>query len=164
MAGGSTVFYDHATAGNATITLNGGTVASAWGAYLIFYAFSTAGNATLIANGSVQGPHSRGSQIIFSNHSTAGQAVIIANGTLPTGRVAGSVSLTDSSSGGTARIELSGTGTLDVTSHMGHEVEIGSVEGDGLVSLGKVPLTVGTNDLTVRPFLARSGIEERADR
>ncbi len=145
-AGGFTEFHDNATAANATITLNGGTVASAWGSFLWFYG-GTAGNATLIANGCVQGPHAIGSGITFAGHSTAGQAVIIANGTLPS-RAAGTVRLTDSSSGGTARTELSGTGTLDVTSHNGREVEIGSVEGDGLVSLGKTPLTVGTNDLS----------------
>ena len=56
------------------------------------------------------------------------------------------------SSGGTARVEAFGNGSLDISNHndpsmTNDGVTIGSLEGDGIVFLGRFTLTIGSNDL-----------------
>ena len=45
-------------------------------------------------------------------------------------------------------MEVFGNGTLDISQHNAPGVTTGSIEGSGLVFLGGVNLTVGTNDLS----------------
>jgi autotransporter-associated beta strand protein len=71
---------------------------------------------------------------------------LIANGGTNGGE-GGSILLNDGSLGGTARIEVFGNGTLDISGHDTSGVTIGSLEGDGLVSLGTNNLTVGSSVL-----------------
>ncbi len=52
------------------------------------------------------------------------------------------------STGGTARVEVFGNGNLDISQHDLPGVTTGSIEGSGLVFLGGVNLTVGTNNLS----------------
>jgi autotransporter-associated beta strand protein len=61
--------------------------------------------------------------------------------------------LEGNSTGGTARFEIFGNGSLDVSAHSlsvngVRGVKVGSIEGDGNVFLGANTLKVGTNDLS----------------
>ena len=116
--GGYTLFGTDATADNATIICEGGQTAGAFGGNLIFQSTSDAGTATLIANGGVLGG-GHGGTIEFEGSSTAD----------------------------TARVEVFANGQLDVSSH-GPKMEVGSIEGDGVVVLGKNGLLVGTSGLS----------------
>src|SRR5207244_325631 len=69
----------------------------------------------------------------------------IANGTF-SGLGAGRIFFTDSA-GGTPRIELFGTGALELGSRIQSNLTIGSIEGDGFVFLGPKALIVGSNNL-----------------
>jgi hypothetical protein len=115
---GLTAFFDTATAGNSTFTNNGGTVSGARGGVTQFLSSSTAGAATLIANGGTAGGGEGAGGIIFFQ---------------------------DDSTGGTARVEVSGNGSLDLSRHNAPGVTIGSIEGSGNVFLGADNLTVGNN-------------------
>jgi len=50
--------------------------------------------------------------------------------------------------GGTARCELFGNGTVDLSPHLAPGITTGSVEGDGLIFLGARNLTLGSNNLS----------------
>jgi autotransporter-associated beta strand protein len=111
-SGGGALFFDSSTANAATFTINGGTVSGATGGHLEFVHTSNADHATLIANGGTNG----------------------AGG--------GTIFFLDDSLGGRAKITLLGNGTLDLDSHSRDGVTIGGLQGDGLVFLGAVTLTV----------------------
>ena len=49
--------------------------------------------------------------------------------------------------GGTARVEVFGTGSLDISTSLAENVTVGSIEGDGLVFLGANQLAAGSNNL-----------------
>jgi autotransporter-associated beta strand protein len=55
--------------------------------------------------------------------------------------------LADDSSGGESAVQVYGGGNLDVDFHSLPGATIGSLEGDGLVFLGGVNLSIGSNDL-----------------
>ena len=77
----------------------------------------------------------------------AGNATLIANGG-SNGGEGGFIQYRLGSTGGTARVEVFGNGTLDISQHNAPGVTTGSIEGSGLVFLGGVNLTVGTNNLS----------------
>jgi len=135
--GGNTFFYGSSKAGRATIVCEGGDDL----VRLHFYETSSAEDATIIVNG---GPlNSSAPQVWFSGTSTADNATLIINGGI-NGGPGGTLSFLDESLGGTARVELFGNGTLEAST-----ISIGSLEGDGIVSLGSnSSLTIGTNDLS----------------
>jgi len=56
----------------------------------------------------------------------------------------GEIQFMEDSTGGTSRIVLNGT--LDISLHHLPGVSVGSIEGNGLVSLGLNNLTVGSNN------------------
>ena len=114
---GAIFFTNSATAGNGAFNNHGGTVSGASGGQTQFFATSSANNATLTAEGGTGG--SAGGIVFFF----------------------------ENSSGGTARIEVFGNGTLDISSHFAPGVTVGSIEGDGLISLGANNLTVGSTNL-----------------
>ncbi|MGH8094737.1 MAG: autotransporter-associated beta strand repeat-containing protein, partial [Chthoniobacterales bacterium] len=116
--GGKTAIDDSAHAADGVFTSNGATVSGANGGNVTFFSEAEADNATLIANGGSDG--GGGGQIFFQ----------------------------ENSAGNTCRIELFGNGFLDISFHFGPPLTIGSLEGDGVVNLGGVPLTVGSNNLT----------------
>ena len=111
-------FFDTSTAGSGTFTNNGGAVSGASGGFIQINNTATAGNATLIANGGFGGG------------------------------AGGSISLSNGSSGGTARVEVFGNGRLDISGHNTPGVTVGSIEGSGAVILAANNLTVGSNNLT----------------
>ncbi|MBA3961775.1 MAG: autotransporter-associated beta strand repeat-containing protein [Chthoniobacterales bacterium] len=154
LAGGSDIYGSHmtfatdSTAASANITVNGGLTNAAQGADATFFDQATSDHATITAHGgAVAG--AGGGIVVFaaSGSSTAADATLIADGSVA-GADGGFLSFLGTSEGGTSRIELSGNGTLDLTGRTSHTLTIGSLEGDGIVSLGKVNLTVGSNSLS----------------
>ena len=116
-ASGRTDSAGEPSGGNATIINNGGTVSGAGGGFTYFEFDSSADSATLIANSGSGG--GGGGTIFFLHEST----------------------------GGTARVEVFGNGNLDISVHDAPGVTIGSLEGTGVVFLGRNNLTVGSNNL-----------------
>jgi autotransporter-associated beta strand protein len=170
---GSTFFFDTATAGNAVFTNTPASATDAVSAQMGFFGASSAGSATLTSNGaamsSVEAPltqffdHSTaadctlinnggmvsgafGATILFEDSSTAGNATLIANGGISGGAGARLLFL-DRSTGGVARVELFGNGDMEISSHLAG-FSVGSIEGDGLVSLGSASLRLGLNKLS----------------
>jgi len=139
-------FTDDSTAANATITTTGGTIPLGYGGVLDFFSNSTAASATITnQGGAVSG--ARPGQTTFWDTATAGDATVIANaGT--NGASGGLVRFLDSATGGTARCELFGNGTLDIGFRLAPGVTVGSLEGDGSVLLGANNLTIGSNNLS----------------
>jgi len=151
--GGSVLFANDSTAGNAFIDLDRGS-------FLQFANKSTAANSTITTffdsniqfldnstAGSAGIGVSDGSSLAFRDHSTAGSATIQA--------FAGFVSFEGSSRGGTAQIRLAQGpfffgSELDISGHNAPGVTIGSLEGDetAFVFLGANNLTIGSNNLS----------------
>jgi hypothetical protein len=131
-------FWDTSTAGNATFTLDGGQVR--------FWDNSTAANAIITVNG---GFRSYG-LAQFSGNSTAGNSTLLLNGP-PSADNQGFLIFLKDASGGTARVVF-GEGTADyngvlvIDNHNAPGVAVGSIEGNGYVSLGSNNLTVGSNE------------------
>jgi autotransporter-associated beta strand protein len=145
--GGLVYFNEQTTAASASITNEPGTVAGASGglALFVFDGATTGGDATISCEGAtVSG--AGGGMTQFKDVTTAGNATLIANGGLNGGE-GGSIQFIDKSKGGTARIELFGNGTLDLSAHQS-VLATGSVEGDGIVHLGTGRLSVGSNNLS----------------
>ena len=141
---GIVIFSDEATAGNATFVNAGGTVSGTGGGFTVFQAGSTAGNATVTTNGATVSDAFKGQNLFEGD---AGNATLIANGG-SNGGEGGFIQYRLGSTGGTARVEVFGNGTLDISQHDAPGVTTGSIEGSGLVFLGGVNLTVGTNNLS----------------
>jgi autotransporter-associated beta strand protein len=87
--------------------------------------------------------------MVFSGKSTAGNSTLIANGGV-SGGLGGLIRFINNSTGGTARIEIFGNGSLEIgqQTRKGFSVTIGSIEGDGNVLLGANRLNVGSNNLS----------------
>jgi autotransporter-associated beta strand protein len=117
--GATCQFGDSATAGDATITNKGGATSAQLGGRTVFYQSSSAENATIIAEGGTD------------------------NG------FGGTIDFQTDAQGGTARIELFGNSVMDIHLHnRSPSLTIGSLEGNGLVSLGTNNLTIGSNNLS----------------
>ncbi len=127
-AAGRLGFAGQSTAGNATITHHGNSA---------FVQQSNAGQANILnAAGTLQflneasaadATITNESALAFRNNASAGAATIIT-------RAGATTSFHDSATGGTARIVMEG-GTLDLTARAGL-MDVGSIEGTGLVSMG----------------------------
>jgi autotransporter-associated beta strand protein len=164
---GATIFLNQSSAGSATITNNGGTVSGAYsftdfrkteggGGLTVSAGGPTAGNATIINNGgTVRG--AVGGQTYFDTTSTAGSATLIANGGTGGGG-GGRILFSLDSTGGSARVEVFGNGSLDISDNFAPAVTIGSIEGTGNIFLGANNLTVGSTNLsTVFSGVAQDG-------
>src|SRR5262249_15946470 len=150
-SGGALIFADDSSARNASFTVNGGAVPGASEGNIDFFDNSTAPNGVFVANGGTA-DLSEGGEILFApgatgNSGTAGNATLIANpGT--NGGYGGRIRYTgDNADHSTARIELFGNGTLDMTYTVFGERTVGSIEGDGLVTF-QDPLNTGANNLS----------------
>ncbi|HEX4638781.1 MAG TPA: autotransporter-associated beta strand repeat-containing protein [Chthoniobacterales bacterium] len=175
-SGGSVFFFDSSTAGTASFTANSGLAGSTTGGDVIFDNASTAGSGHFTTNGA-SFSNSIGGEVDFDGNSTAGGGVFVNNGsefsyfgaaggrtrfffqstagsaTLiansgSAGGDGGSISFSGDSTGGTARVLVFGTGSLDISQHNDPGVTIGSLEGTGLVFLGARNLTIGSNSLS----------------
>ena len=155
--GAATSFAENATAASATITLNGATHSDAAGGHSVFSDYSTADHATLTANATI-GANGGGGTIYFLGAATAANATLIAYGTTTAKSAqaagadqrAGHIFFGDVSDGGTALVELFGNSFLDISGRTKPGMSIGSIEGDGIVYLGRKQLSVGTNNLSTR--------------
>ena len=157
-SGGHTSFVGTSTAGTATINNQGGVVLSnGWGAvagggsgYVTFGETATAGSATIDNQGAAVAGGGRGTTT-FSGNSNAGNATIYIDAGIGAG---GEVQFSGTSDGGTARIILAGTGVdaggLDISLLTSGGMGLGSIEGEGVVSLGAKYLTVGKTTSTPR--------------
>jgi autotransporter-associated beta strand protein len=137
-----------ATAGAATFHNLGASVGGGVGGRTdFFYAGASADRSTIINEGGTALGAAGGATQFVLNTPTAGQATLIANsGT--NGGDGGSFTFHNSSTGGTARVELFGNGYLDMSDHQGPSLTIGSLEGDGIAYLGSKTLIVGSNSLS----------------
>ena len=148
--GGSMTFGTSSTAGNSAIITNGGSDSALGAGFVQFLGESSAGNSTMITNGAANSA-ALGGSLEFDTNSTASSAVITANGgtvsSAPGGKTSlassstadqatlianggtnggqgGIISFLEGSTGGTAHIEIFGSGTgavtdgtLDITQH-----------------------------------------------
>jgi autotransporter-associated beta strand protein len=150
--GTTTLFRDGASAGSATIINKAGTGEGAGGA--AEFQGGSAGNATIINEGATVSV-AIGSRTDFdlaspgtpTGRSSAGNATLIADGGVGLSG-GGRISFFYNSSGGAARIEVFGNGSLDISPHDAPGLTIGSIEGDGKVFLGGNNLTIGNNGLS----------------
>jgi autotransporter-associated beta strand protein len=146
--GSATSFTDNATSAEATIT-NEGAAIGEHGGYTTFYGNATGGNAIIMCNGG-QAAGGEPGELYFYDTTSAENSTLIANGG-SNGGDGGLIQFSDTADGGTARVELFGNGTLDISGLPAFaNISIGSLEGDGVVLLGSntLFLTIGTNDLS----------------
>jgi autotransporter-associated beta strand protein len=141
-----TVFQEHSTAAESVITNEGGVVGSGVGGLTDFVDQSTAANAVINCHGA-QLAGAYGGILGFSETANAGSATLVANGGV-NGGDGGTIRFFDTSDGGQSRVKLFGNGKLDLTFRDSPGLNVGSLEGDGLVLLDVHNLTVGTNDLS----------------
>lgn len=171
---GTIVFADNSSGGNATIVSEGSAVANADGGFLVITAGATASMANITIEGG-QEAEDQGGRCEFSDKAKADQSVITCagatfagagGGTLTfdktsnadrstliasggaNGGAGGSIHFEGGSKGGSARVAVSGNASLDLTAHSSAPVTLGSLEGDGLVTLGQKQLSVGANNLS----------------
>jgi hypothetical protein len=138
-------FEGSSSAGDGTFTAVGGSTGGEAGAFILFDSIATANSASFIINGGM-GAGLTATQLFFMDSATAANANITANGGVD-GSDGGAIVFEDHATGGTASISLLGNGTLDIGNSLNAAgVMIGSLAGDGLVSLGLNTLTVGSNN------------------
>jgi autotransporter-associated beta strand protein len=145
---GYTSLTDGATAGDAVITNEGGGADFGGGGYTFFYLGGNGGNATLISNGGATTNADPGFTQ-FAVGSNAGNATLIANSAAQrTSFNGGQIFFSEDSDGGTARVILSGNGSLNVTNHDFTPITVGSVEGNGNILISSRELVAGSNNLS----------------
>jgi len=143
--GGIVNFRNASTADHATLINNGSGFTMSDGGTTAFWDTSSAGNSAITNNGgTVIG--GGGGVTLFISSATAAAATITCNAG-PGGNGA-SVQFKQDTTGGTARIKLSGNGELLISEHNPPGLTTGSIEGNGEVFLGSLNLTVGANNLS----------------
>jgi len=139
------VSSDAPTAGNGIFNNLGSPSNTVGGGFVVIH-FGTAGDATFINDGATARDGIAG-ETLFQDTGDAGNAILIANNGVGGGD-GGSIQFATASTGGTARVEVSGNGNLDISGHNAPGITTGSIEGSGLVFLGARNLTVGANNLS----------------
>jgi autotransporter-associated beta strand protein len=135
-------------AGDATFHDLGASVAGGIGGRTdFFYTGASAEDCTIINDGATTTGAVGGGTSFSQAKPSAGNATLIANGGT-NGGGGGFFDFVDGSLGGTARLEVFGTGYIDVSGHTGPSFSIGSIEGDGGIYLGKTTFMVGSNSLS----------------
>lgn len=86
-------------------------------------------------------------EVRFFDTASAGSARLIANSG-SNGGEGGIITFWETSAGGQARVELFGSGTLDLSNLTNPGLTIGSLSGNGIVLLDTHNLTIGNNNLT----------------
>jgi len=127
-----------------SVTTNGGTAADEFGGSSELDSPGAQG-CTFTSNGGVAS-NASGGVIEFSGTFVTGDSVLIANAGTNGGN-GGVLLLLDSAVVG-GRVELFGNGTLDLSQHEAPGASVGSVEGDGIVIMGSLNLTLGSNSLS----------------
>lgn len=136
------------TAANGTFINDGGLVSGAPGGLVAFFSSSTAGDATVTNHGGAAAGAS-GGLVVFHDDASAGNATFTNEDGAVSGATGGTTQFLDNSTGGTARVKIFGAGRFDISSHNAPGITVGSIEGDGAVSLGPNSLTVGSNNRSV---------------
>src|SRR5438874_3486706 len=136
-------FADTSTAGNGAFTYAGAETSDGRAGFTSFSGSSSAGNGTFTCSPGFEG--GEGSSVGFGGASTADNATLVANGG-SNGDRGGSIQFFNDSSGGQARVKIFGNGFLNIGGHNAPGVSIGSIQGSGLVFLGALNLTVGSNN------------------
>jgi len=141
------VTFNMTRAGDATFHNLGANVAGGMGGRTDFwYAGASAEECTIInEGGTVADARGAATQFIL-NTPTADRATLIANAGTNGG--GGSFTFYNQSKGGTARVELFGNGYLDISPRDQGTLTVGSLEGDGVVYLGRNTLSVGGNSVS----------------
>jgi autotransporter-associated beta strand protein len=143
--GGIVNFRNSSTADHATIINNGSSFTMTVGGTAAFWDTSSAGNSAITNNGgNVVG--GGGGVTLFISSATAAAATLTCNA--GAGHNGASIQFKQSTTGGTARIKLSGNGELLISEHNPPGMTTGSIEGNGEVFLGANNLTVGANNLS----------------
>ena len=141
-------FVNGSTAASATITTGGGLAAGGLGGLLTFDSNATAGQSVIHNQGALVNGASSGTTY-FNGGASAGQSTIYLEAGVGNG---GSAVFQNTSDGGTARAIIEGSGLnsggLDISQITNATINIGSIEGGGIVSLGNKNLTVGGNNLS----------------
>jgi autotransporter-associated beta strand protein len=144
--GGETYFFNQTNGGTATIINEAGLVSGAIGGLTwLLEDVATAGSSSITAGGAtVSGAF--GGITRFDRPSTAGNATLLATAG-SNGGAGGVIEFLSGSKGGSARIELFGNGTMDMSTRDG-DLSTGSIEGDGVVLFGGGNnLKLGNNNL-----------------
>ena len=138
--------YPNANGADATFTLKGPLDPGVHGPGLFFS--GSAGNATINLNGGVRTDEAS-CTLIFNGSGSSGNATITAHGGISGGMGALIRFFDAAGSNDTSRIELLGNSILDITiQNLRTGVQVGSIEGTGVVFLGDRTLTVGSNRLS----------------
>lgn len=142
---GVVAFFDGSNAASSTFVINGSCCIELESpSSTVFVGSSSAGNGTFTCE-PAQDTGAPGGRVSFAQASTAANATLVANGG-SNGDGGGSIGFFDDSSGGQARVKVFGNGFLDIRRHNAPGVSIGSIQGSGLVFLGALNLTVGSNN------------------
>ncbi len=142
------VLFTMAKAGGATFHNLGASVSGGLGGRTDFwYAGASAEQSTIINDGGAAPGAGGGATQFVLNTPSADRATLIANGG-SNGGGGGSFTFWNQSKGGTARVELFGNGFLDISPRDQGTLTIGSLEGDGIVYLGRNTLSVGGNTMS----------------
>jgi autotransporter-associated beta strand protein len=144
-SGGYTYFNGTSTGGNATFTIDGAGAGGASGGQVRFLGNSTGGNATFNVNGSSVTFTNPGI-LMFTDNSSLGNAFVIGNGGT-NGGPGGFIYIFGDSNGPSARVQLNGNSSLDVSSHSA-TATVAQLEGSGDVILGLTNLTIGGNNVS----------------
>lgn len=144
--GGSIIFDFSSTAGTGKFNVSGGVGSLAHGARVEFFGKANADRGIFTVHGGNGSDFLGGGMVGFFGSSGAGAATLIANGG-SFGGPGGLIHFEDHSHGGTARVELFGNGSLDISGQKDLTLTVGSLEGSGNVFLGSSNLRVGRNDL-----------------
>ncbi len=143
---GAQIFFSQSSnAGSAIITNNGATVAAGSGG-AIFFRDSSSGATSQITNngGTVSG--AGGGTLCFTDQAFANKAILIANGGT-SGGGGGQIVFSEGTTARNSVIKVYGNGSLDVSGRGQGGLQIGSLEGDGSVFLGRQIFGVGLNNL-----------------
>ena len=142
--GAGIFFQGFGSAGEGTFSAVGASSSGEKGAYIEFDGSASAANATFVIGGGL-GAGLAATTLTFFDTATAANANITANGGVD-GSEGGVIFFENRSNGGTSSISLSGNGELDISSHNGPGLTIGSLAGQGSVLLGANTLTIGSNN------------------
>ncbi len=137
-------FLGASNAASGTFTNAGAASVDGSPSFTAFGGSSSAGNGTFTcqAGGDIG---AQGGEVFFSEASTAENGTFTIKGGADAG-AGGSIQFFGDSIGGHARVEVFGNGFLDISGHNAPGVSIGSIQGSGLVFLGALNLTVGSNN------------------
>jgi len=139
-------FEGNSTAGDAVITNAGSRKPGGAAGFTYFLGFASAGNATIVVEGGANG--GPGAYVVFDQGSTIGQATIMAMGASGEGNGGLITIGKDSAGGdgrimlfGNSKLDIS-------FHHLSSGVTIGSLQGEGTVFLGANTLAIGSNNLS----------------